>query len=277
MEDLFAILLLLSITALFVGLINPKIVIRWGDKKTRGKVLLYYGLGTILFFVLFGISSDSTKESETTVKKEKKGQFPADTSQVVIKEKQLETADNTIPQELYINSKIEFYKKYLENEPEIIKGSTMVGKFKKEMATDTKQKLNEINYMLTDWIGNVGVIDMFGDKESTILEYNEEADIEIIIQDDIQVGKRTVTHNLSKSTTYLCKYSLSASQAPSKKYGYKGIKRSGVLYEQIKRLKEGQRVKFTAKVVDFFDFIPKTGIAYSTTFYIEIITIEPIK
>ena len=84
----FTILILLSLVALVVGLINPKIVIKWGDKKTRGKVLLYYGLGAILFFVLFGISSDATKESETVVKEEKEEQYSEDTSQIVIKTEQ---------------------------------------------------------------------------------------------------------------------------------------------------------------------------------------------
>ena len=31
--------------AIIVGLIRPSLVVRWGEKRTRGRVLLYYGIG----------------------------------------------------------------------------------------------------------------------------------------------------------------------------------------------------------------------------------------
>jgi len=50
-----------------IGLINPKKVIRWGNKGTRGRVILTYGSAMVIFFILFGvvIPSDKGKEEPT--------------------------------------------------------------------------------------------------------------------------------------------------------------------------------------------------------------------
>ena len=45
-------ILIIVFFVLIIGLIRPSIVIRWGSKKTRGRVLLYYGLGMILLTVI---------------------------------------------------------------------------------------------------------------------------------------------------------------------------------------------------------------------------------
>jgi hypothetical protein len=60
MDDLFLAIFLLSILCLFFGMINPRAVIRWGDKeqRTRKKVLMFYGVLMIMSFVLFGLSTD---------------------------------------------------------------------------------------------------------------------------------------------------------------------------------------------------------------------------
>ena len=55
---IFLILFFLSFFLLVIGLIKPIVVILWGEKRTRGRVLIYYGISAIVFFVLFGISSD---------------------------------------------------------------------------------------------------------------------------------------------------------------------------------------------------------------------------
>lgn len=41
-------------------------VIRWGEKRTRLRVVLYYGLGVIIFFILFGATTPNTDNSSTT-------------------------------------------------------------------------------------------------------------------------------------------------------------------------------------------------------------------
>lgn len=61
-------LFFLSFVALILGLILPRLVIRWGqnEKKTRKRVLLYYGGALIFFFFSIGfMASDSTTSTET--------------------------------------------------------------------------------------------------------------------------------------------------------------------------------------------------------------------
>lgn len=62
MNSLFLILVLVCLVALIVGLVKPQKVIRWGDmeKRNRKSVLKYYGVGLIVFFVLFGVTSNNT-------------------------------------------------------------------------------------------------------------------------------------------------------------------------------------------------------------------------
>lgn len=43
MNTLLVLLLLVSLIAMVVGLVKPGLVIRWGEKKTRPRVLMIYG------------------------------------------------------------------------------------------------------------------------------------------------------------------------------------------------------------------------------------------
>lgn len=76
MDNLFLLLVLLSIFALIIGMIKPNLVIKWGnpEKRNRKNVLKVYGLAIIVFFVLFGMNlpSDevSTIENNTIEKKQ---------------------------------------------------------------------------------------------------------------------------------------------------------------------------------------------------------------
>lgn len=62
MNSLFLLLLLVCFIALILGMIKPPIVIRWGniEKRNRKNVLKYYGVGLIVFFILFGVTSSNT-------------------------------------------------------------------------------------------------------------------------------------------------------------------------------------------------------------------------
>jgi len=61
METLFCVLLLISLICLIIGIIKPKLVLVFlkGD-KTRKKVILIFGILSILFFVLFGLVDTSS-------------------------------------------------------------------------------------------------------------------------------------------------------------------------------------------------------------------------
>ena len=52
MSSFLALLFVIAFIAIFVGLIRPTLVIHWGEKRTRGRVLLYYGVGLIVLGIL---------------------------------------------------------------------------------------------------------------------------------------------------------------------------------------------------------------------------------
>lgn len=62
---LFNLLLFFCFGALITGLFKPELVLKWGDKKTRGKVFGYYGLGILLSLVFIGIFEDRSETKET--------------------------------------------------------------------------------------------------------------------------------------------------------------------------------------------------------------------
>lgn len=62
METLFTIIFLVSLVGFIVGLIAPKLVIVWGDKKTRGRVFLAYGSATIISLVILGLVTSSDEQ-----------------------------------------------------------------------------------------------------------------------------------------------------------------------------------------------------------------------
>ena len=57
MENLFVVLFSLSLVGLIIGLVHPKLVIRWGSKRTRGPVILTYGLAAAIFVILYTITA----------------------------------------------------------------------------------------------------------------------------------------------------------------------------------------------------------------------------
>ena len=62
MSDLSMLLLLLSLVGLIVGLISPRLTIRWGNRRTRGRVVLTYGLAVVVFFILFGVTTPPVQQ-----------------------------------------------------------------------------------------------------------------------------------------------------------------------------------------------------------------------
>lgn len=66
MDELFLLLFLGSIICFIVGLINPKVFSRFikGD-ISRKKIALIFGLSTIAFFVLFGMTTDASTPAQT--------------------------------------------------------------------------------------------------------------------------------------------------------------------------------------------------------------------
>lgn len=67
MSSLFSLLSFLCLICLVIGMFRPKAVIKWGmeEQKTKKSVLKYYGIGLILFFILFAITIDDTSLEKT--------------------------------------------------------------------------------------------------------------------------------------------------------------------------------------------------------------------
>lgn len=55
MEDILVFLGFIAFLFLIIGLIKPSLVLRWGHKKTRGRVLLIFGITFFTLTILYGI------------------------------------------------------------------------------------------------------------------------------------------------------------------------------------------------------------------------------
>lgn len=66
MQIVFTILSLISLLGLIIGLISPKVVIRWGEKKTRGQVFKIFGILFIVFVCIIGATTPS-QEKKTEI------------------------------------------------------------------------------------------------------------------------------------------------------------------------------------------------------------------
>jgi hypothetical protein len=62
MGTIFFILFLLALLCFILGLINPRLVIKWGEKRSRGKVALIYGIAMIFFVALGSLTTNPSKE-----------------------------------------------------------------------------------------------------------------------------------------------------------------------------------------------------------------------
>jgi len=69
MDDLFLILALLSIGAFFVGIVKPSVFTKLlKERATRKGVAMIFGVATIAFFVLFGITTGPSSQTQPTTK-----------------------------------------------------------------------------------------------------------------------------------------------------------------------------------------------------------------
>ncbi len=90
MENLFFILLLVSFFLTILGLFSPKTSLFWTKtNQSRGKSILIYGVTTIIFFVVYGETTNSNKDelkSDSALikpKNSKKGDATLDTDNAI--------------------------------------------------------------------------------------------------------------------------------------------------------------------------------------------------
>lgn len=95
LANIFLIVLIISFFCLILGLLNPRLVIRWGlpEKRNRKKVLITYTILMIASFNLFGITTNANKSNtaKNENKVETKEEDKAETKQTFNTEKKQET------------------------------------------------------------------------------------------------------------------------------------------------------------------------------------------
>lgn len=68
MYIIFLLLFVFSLFALIIGLVNPSLVIRWNDPKTKKRVALYYGFLLIISSMLLSVITPSAEEQGIMVR-----------------------------------------------------------------------------------------------------------------------------------------------------------------------------------------------------------------
>lgn len=98
MNDLFLFLLGLFVIILIVGLVKPKLVVRWGDKEKRNRksVLKYYGLGILVLFILASITMPSEDNKDEIADNNKEEIEEAKKDEVKEEEEVEEEVENEI-------------------------------------------------------------------------------------------------------------------------------------------------------------------------------------
>lgn len=115
MENLFFIIFLISVLCLIIGMLNPRIVLRWetDEKRTRKNVLKLYGISIIMSFILFGTTVDPVK-AENNVVSEGEGSTEKQTQSV-------QKSDGEFKVE-YINSCLEYEYAQINRSPDTYMG-----------------------------------------------------------------------------------------------------------------------------------------------------------
>lgn len=103
MDALLVLLGLVSLIAMAVGLFRPNLVILWGEKKTRSRVLMFYGGLIVVLFVALGMTGTANSEKSNNLPVSKieeskniKQQMPEVTVTPVV---------NKVPEVSYTNEK----------------------------------------------------------------------------------------------------------------------------------------------------------------------------
>lgn len=211
-------------------------------------------IGVSAFFVLLFIISIATDD-----KSDQKDRNKSVSYEKIKEDKKSDFVKTEEPQNLNSFQNI-FVSQKIEQFSSQIKEGKSANEIKSEANETSKNLLKKENNELTDWEGEIISIDMFKDKE---------LDLSITIQKRKIVGQKTIS-----GKTMDCGITIEASQGTNKKFGFKGISRNGELYEKVKNLKEGDKVIFSAKVIDVWDNNEATGLNLSTILHIALTDIR---
>lgn len=102
MENLFLLAFLVSIVCFIIGMIKPKLVVKWGEEttRTRKKVCLIYGILTVFFFVAFGLTTDVSTSDAVMVESNKQEEIKKEDEEAIKEENKEDSSIlNTDPED----------------------------------------------------------------------------------------------------------------------------------------------------------------------------------
>jgi hypothetical protein len=151
MNNLFLAVLLLTIPIIIVGLIDPNIVVRWGDpeKRTRKKVLLTYLSVMVISFVGFGMTIDKSKVPPAAEKKAQIQQNSVPNSEIVAA-----TAPAPPKAPIHIGMNVDQFKQRFNKASSDSKADLRIG----SINIENGEKRNTFQYMFTNSLGVVGAV-----------------------------------------------------------------------------------------------------------------------
>lgn len=79
MSVLFALLFLLSSLGLTLGFVNPRLVLPWSETKTRKSVAITYGIPTLAFMALTGVTAPPESQPQVTAPASQSSETPTST------------------------------------------------------------------------------------------------------------------------------------------------------------------------------------------------------
>lgn len=96
MENLFLLLFLASFVCLIIGLVKPAVFSRFiKGEITRKKIGLIFGIATVAFFVMFGITTDTNKQTQSNTN-EKAAEQKTEPKQLSPEEQAKKDADDAV-------------------------------------------------------------------------------------------------------------------------------------------------------------------------------------
>lgn len=182
MDNLFLLLFFVSFIALIVGLVKPTVFSRFikGD-ITRKKIAAIFGIATIVSFVLFGITTDSSKNNQVA-------QQPA----MENTNEQTSAPKDSVPTEQPQQKEITY---------EILERWTIPNGGEGKKILIPKDYLNEVDMTA---LGNKLKQDTSGDRNASIQVYtNKQA---AILRDKVLADNATQTENDLYDQNYVGQY-----------------------------------------------------------------------
>jgi len=216
MANLFLILLLVSLAALVVGVINPRWAMPWASSPSRLKSSGLYAGAVVAFFVAFGVTTDNTKQptansQQATAGTPKKAEEPAPTPETP---EELVAARMPENQKRFLEVMEEAAEEYEDAPNELVKSD-----IDRQRRADSKEFTP--GGSVSNWVGIVEELGTNGDGNGIIA---------------IRANSSTTFETWNNAISDIQSNTL--------------IPHGSELYKTVSRLSEGDAVAFSGKLVD---------------------------